>query len=250
MRMQLAGRNEDRQASEEGCHGLASATCFCTAPVAATRVTALCSRGMWPAWAAALRRRGCNTSQLSTAALGHRGQEPAAQTRPSGPCADMAGMLLRPSAPIHGHRRCNSCRGREHRRGGPARAASPGRAGPGPSSSANGATGDGGLPEKLARVRRRLGMPTSPAAASSTVTSDSGGNGPSGSASNGNPTTSYENGWGGANGQVENWYEDWDPSTRYTPPQVERMAEDGTKQFRKMTERSGPRDKWITPVRL
>lgn len=46
----------------------------------------------------------------------------------------------------------------------------------------------------------------------------------------------------------QGWYEDWDPSSRYTTPQIERMADAGATRFRKETRNQGPRDKWITPL--
>ncbi|GIL92566.1 hypothetical protein Vretimale_18979 [Volvox reticuliferus] len=98
------------------------------------------------------------------------------------------------------------------------------------SSSGAGPSGNGeNLSEKLQRVRRRLGLPT-----------DGSSNGAA------PPQSGTEVGvgeWG-----AQSWYEDWDPSVRYSLPQVERIADEGVAKFRKETRNSGPRDKWITPL--
>lgn len=49
---------------------------------------------------------------------------------------------------------------------------------------------------------------------------------------------------------AQSWYEDWDPSARYTQAQVEQMANDGIPQFRRKGgwDNNSMRDKWITPL--
>ncbi|GLI63101.1 hypothetical protein VaNZ11_006005 [Volvox africanus] len=98
------------------------------------------------------------------------------------------------------------------------------------SNSGAGPSGNGdNLSEKLLRVRRRLGLPT-----------DGSSNGAT------PPQSSTEVGvgeWG-----AQSWYEDWDPSVRFSPSQVDRIADEGVAKFRRETRNSGPRDKWITPL--
>ncbi|GLC76297.1 hypothetical protein PLESTF_001763800 [Pleodorina starrii] len=98
-------------------------------------------------------------------------------------------------------------------------------------SSGSGPSGDGdNLSDKLQRVRRRLGLPTDSSVNGAPPPSTSGGDVGVGE-------------WG-----AQSWYEDWDPSVRFSPPQVERIADEGVSKFRKDTRNSGPRDKWITPL--
>ncbi|GFR42215.1 hypothetical protein Agub_g3106 [Astrephomene gubernaculifera] len=102
-------------------------------------------------------------------------------------------------------------------------------AGPGPSS-------DGGsLSDKLQRVRRRLGLPSDGSAP--------GAPGPRVPKTRGELGELGVGEWG-----AQSWYEDWDPSVRYSPPQVDRIADEGVERFRKVTRNAGPRDKWITPL--
>ncbi|EFJ52816.1 hypothetical protein VOLCADRAFT_86170 [Volvox carteri f. nagariensis] len=98
------------------------------------------------------------------------------------------------------------------------------------SNSGTGASASGdNLSEKLQRVRRRLGLPTD--GSSNGTTPPQGG------------TDVGVGEWG-----AQSWYEDWDPSVRFSPPQVERIADEGVSRFRKETRNAGPRDKWITPL--
>lgn len=101
-------------------------------------------------------------------------------------------------------------------------------------ASSNGSgptTNSDGLSDKLQRVRQRLGLPTEGSVNVSPP-----------------PKNSSDVGvgeWG-----AQSWYEDWDPSVRFSVRQVERIADEGIAKFRKETRNSGPRDKWITPVRI
>ncbi|KAG2492721.1 hypothetical protein HYH03_009134 [Edaphochlamys debaryana] len=108
-------------------------------------------------------------------------------------------------------------------------------AGPGPGSS-----GDD-LSNKLNRVRRRLGMPTNDGA-SGVPPPPPRPPGPDGTGRREGVNLGVGE-WG-----ADSWYEDWDPSMRYSPPQVDQIAEEGAARFRRMTPNSGPRDKWITPL--
>lgn len=111
-------------------------------------------------------------------------------------------------------------------------------AGPGPGSSSD------SLSEKLLRVRRRLGLPTD-GSANGAMPADSGraGAGAPGPAGGRSSAELGVGEWG-----TQSWYEDWDPSVRYSPNQVDRIADEGADRFRKLTQNTGPRDKWITPV--
>ena len=113
------------------------------------------------------------------------------------------------------------------------------------------------LTERLARVRQQLGIPQYPAStpaapgpssSNGPATSSTGnGNNGAGAAGTGGPGESQlgVGEWG-----AQSWYEDWDPSARYTQAQVEQMANDGIPQFRKKGgwDNNSMRDKWITPL--